>query len=229
MVWAFQANTQGYRVEGLSKHGFPLPPRERKSLGASVGSAVGKAGLSALAIAGMMAFGGGDGGRPPRGESPQRRDLVMLGGSPECRAVQLQESPEPPGGMAVRQVWVLTSGRMAVLIPVGRPDPMLREELSAWQEWGRTLSGAGRILSGTEPEQFGRNVPGERMDPERMVEWFSFSPGDFVGCDAVMEGRLAYCVLTLQDGSGFAFDVGSSVDARMMAEAVQGFMGTRCG
>lgn len=224
VVWAFQAESVGFRVEGCNERGWPLPADERKSFGVSVGRAVGKAGLSAATVLGTMAFGGGDDGRMLHSDPSQRRDLTVLGASPECRSLQLQRSKEPPDAMAVDQVWVLTPRRFAVLIPVGRPDPLLREESSSWQEWGQTLSGMGRVLAGTEPERFGGNSAGERIDPERMVQWFALAPADLVDVQAVTDNAASHCVLTLPDGSGFALDARSAGDARFMAEAVQGYV-----
>ncbi|MCA1229765.1 hypothetical protein [Saccharopolyspora sp. 6M] len=226
IVWAFQVTSRTFRVEGCNEYGRPLPPEERKrrSFASSAGRAVGKAGLSAATVLGTAVFGGGDDAGVRQNETKRVDDLTILGGSPECRAVQLHNSERPPDASAIEQVWVLTPRRFAVLIPVGRPAPVEREEPGALREWGETLSGMGRILAGTEPEKFGRNAPGERIDPERMVEWLSFTGPEFADCRPVVQGNTAHCVLTLQDGSGFALNARSPEGARLMAEGVQGFV-----
>lgn len=226
IVWAVQVGDVDFQVDGCDRYGLPLPPKQKQKQKQkrSFAGAVGKASWSVLAVAETAVFGGGEDSRVYEREVVRSPDLTVAGGDPECAALGLQNTSPPAGASVIEQVWVLTPRRFGVLIPVGRPAPMEREEPGALREWGETLSGMGRILVGTEPEKFGRNTPGERIDPERMVEWLSFTGAEFAECQPVVQGNAAHCVLTLQDGSGFALNARSPEGARLMAEGVQGFM-----
>ncbi|MFR9730150.1 hypothetical protein ACL03H_13045 [Saccharopolyspora sp. MS10] len=212
-----------FRVDGCDAYGLPLRSDQRDGRKRSFVGAVGMAGLSVVAVAETALFGGGEDSRVHERTVVRSPDLTVVGGDPECEALRLQNLAGPGGGSTLKQVWVLTPDRFAVLTSL---DDELRtvSEGTGWRQWGKSLAGAGRELVGGEPEGFGPNSPGEPLLSERFGEWFELKRSDVTGCQPVTGARGGQCAVTLADGSGFLLKSRLPAESQMMAEAVQGFL-----
>ncbi|MDI2027578.1 hypothetical protein QFW96_03095 [Saccharopolyspora sp. TS4A08] len=212
ILWACWQEGTGYRVPGYDSFGHELPKKKRGSIAGAVGGFLADAALTAV-------FGDGDDHSGTGGGTGFKADLRVVGPSMDCTSVRLYHQDFPHTHNPVKQLWVLTPGRLTVLIPLSEDsDPKPKPE----------SSGGWRDLLHKQ-EEYGLNQPGEPVPAWRITPWFELPLNEITHCQVVGPKRKPHhhCGLEFSDRSGFVLDARTPRSAEIMATTINQQRGIR--
>ncbi|MEU6130470.1 hypothetical protein ABZ805_14960 [Saccharopolyspora sp. NPDC047091] len=212
--WATRVTSTEFEVGGLDASGAP-----KSGVGKRLAGAAGKVGIGVLGFA-LTAMTEGNERYEKNRSGPPEKDLRVFGSSPQCDAVRSLQSPPP--APPTESLWVLTSRRLGVLVPLPEETAADDPAPTGWRGVARGLGEVGRSVLASSG--FGANEAGAPMNADTLGSWFELGPGDIAECrSAGVKNRPTHCEIVLRDGSGFAVRGMYSRDVDAMTDAVQAF------